>query len=56
MLTLNCFNAMNMDGGGSTTMYVKGEPFNGIVNYPSDNGMADHEGERNVATALGFLV
>ncbi|MBK6976398.1 MAG: phosphodiester glycosidase family protein [Cytophagaceae bacterium] len=28
---------MNFDGGGSTTMYIKGQPENGVVNYPSDN-------------------
>lgn len=53
MVWLGCAEAMNLDGGGSTTMYVRGEPYSGVVNYPSDNGTADHYGERSVATALG---
>lgn len=38
--------ALNMDGGGSTTLYVKGGKENGVVNYPTDNGIRDHDGER----------
>lgn len=37
MKWLGAENAMNFDGGGSTTMWISGEPDNGIVNYPSDN-------------------
>lgn len=47
-----CVDAMNLDGGGSTTMYVKGQPDNGVVNYPSDNKKFDHQGERPVANIL----
>lgn len=47
-----CEDAMNLDGGGSTTMYVKGQPDNGVVNYPSDNKKFDHQGERPVANIL----
>ncbi len=39
-----CIHAINLDGGGSTTMWVKGQ---GIVNTPSDPW-----GERKVANAL----
>ncbi|MEA2076958.1 MAG: phosphodiester glycosidase family protein [Candidatus Marinimicrobia bacterium] len=49
---LGCRDALNFDGGGSTTMYIKGKTPNGVVNYPSDNGKYDHEGERSVANAL----
>ncbi|GAA4728478.1 phosphodiester glycosidase family protein [Flavisolibacter ginsenosidimutans] len=49
---LRCTEAINLDGGGSTTMYIKGQPFNGVVNYPTDNKKWDHEGEREVANAL----
>lgn len=49
---LNCTDAINLDGGGSTTMYVKDQPFNGVVNFPSDNKKFDHEGEREVANAI----
>jgi len=40
--------ALNMDGGGSTTMCVRGygEPSTNVVNYPTDNGTYDHFGER----------
>lgn len=44
--------AMNLDGGGSTAMYVKGQPDRGIVNYPSDNKQFDHQGERPVANII----
>lgn len=49
---LGCVEAINLDGGGSTTMFVKGQPFKGVVNYPTDNKKYDHEGEREVANAL----
>ena len=41
-------DALNLDGGGSTTLWMSGAPDNGVVNYPSDNKMFDHEGERKV--------
>jgi len=50
--TLGARDAMNLDGGGSTTLYVKGQTENGVVNYPSDNKKFDHEGERTVANAI----
>ena len=46
---LNCKDAINFDGGGSTTMYIAGKPENGVVNYPSDNKKFDHAGERSVS-------
>lgn len=49
MKALGCRFAMNMDGGGSTTAWVKGM---GIVNHPSDNKLFDHDGERGVATVF----
>jgi outer membrane protein assembly factor BamB/exopolysaccharide biosynthesis protein/Icc-related predicted phosphoesterase len=49
---LGCSDAMNFDGGGSSAMYISGENENGIVNYPSDNGLFDHHGERRVANAV----
>lgn len=45
-------NALNMDGGGSTTLYVKGM---GIVNHPSDNRQFDKDGERYVVNSLLFI-
>ena len=34
MKSIGCINAMNLDGGGSTVMYVKGR----IVNKPTNKG------------------
>lgn len=48
-------DAINMDGGGSTTLYVEGENGTGIVNHPSDNKKFDREGERHVVNALLFI-
>ncbi|MCX6334844.1 MAG: phosphodiester glycosidase family protein [Bacteroidia bacterium] len=52
MLLLRCKDAVNLDGGGSTTMWINGKPFSGVVNMPSDNKKFDHEGERAVANIL----
>ena len=49
---LGCEDALNMDGGGSTTLYIQGKPYGGIVNYPIDNGRFDHKGERGVSNAI----
>lgn len=48
-------DAINMDGGGSTTLYVEGENGTGIVNHPSDNRKFDREGERHVVNSLLFI-
>lgn len=48
-------NALNLDGGGSTTLYVKDAPENGIVNHPSDNRKFDRQGERYVVNSLLFI-
>ncbi|MEN8249944.1 MAG: phosphodiester glycosidase family protein [Bacteroidota bacterium] len=44
LLTINCIDAINLDGGGSTTMWLKDK---GVVNFPSDKS-----GERKVANAI----
>jgi exopolysaccharide biosynthesis protein len=49
MLSLNCREAVNLDGGGSTALYVDGK---GIVNMPCDNKKFDHEGERKVSNIV----
>jgi hypothetical protein len=46
---LGCVEALNLDGGGSTTMWLAQE---GIVNHPCDDRRFDHAGERKVANAL----
>lgn len=50
--SLGCRDAVNLDGGGSTTMWISGQPFNGVVNMPCDNKLFDHLGERKVANAV----
>jgi exopolysaccharide biosynthesis protein len=52
MISLRCKDAVNLDGGGSTTMWIRGKPFSGVVNMPCDNKLFDHEGERAVSDIL----
>lgn len=52
MRWLGCTSAINLDGGGSTTLWVANGNENGVVNYPSDNKKWDHEGERKVANVV----
>ena len=44
--------ALNMDGGGSSTLCVRGEgdEQTHVVNYPPNNKRPDHAGERKVGT------
>lgn len=49
MQRLGCSYAMNMDGGGSTSMWTASR---GIVNHPSDNRKFDAAGERRVYDAF----
>jgi exopolysaccharide biosynthesis protein len=44
LLDIGCLDAINLDGGGSTTMWIRDK---GIVNYPSDD-----TGERPVANVI----
>ncbi|MEC3881760.1 phosphodiester glycosidase family protein [Parapedobacter sp. 10938] len=49
---LGADDAMNLDGGGSSTLYAKGATENGVVNHPSDNKQFDHFGQRKVANII----
>lgn len=49
---LGADDAMNLDGGGSSTLYAKGATENGVVNHPSDNKRFDHLGQRRVANIV----
>lgn len=49
---LGAVRALNLDGGGSTTMWIDTPSKSGIVNYPSDNLEFDHAGERSISNAL----
>jgi exopolysaccharide biosynthesis protein len=46
---LNGYDALNLDGGGSTTLWM--EEY-GVLNSPSDNRKFDHEGERKVSNII----
>ncbi len=52
MRWLGCSSAINLDGGGSTTLWVDGFPDDGVINYPTDNQLWDHAGERKVANTI----
>ncbi len=54
MRWLGCTEAINLDGGGSSTMYVKNHE-NQVVNHPSDNHTYDHTGQRPVSNAILIL-
>lgn len=47
MLQIGCVDALNLDGGGSTTLWIRGKPPRGIANTVSDPA-----GERAVANGL----
>jgi hypothetical protein len=49
---LRCTDALNLDGGGSTTLWVRDEPEGGIANCPCDDKRFDPAGERAVSNAL----
>ena len=46
---LGMVEAMNLDGGGSSTLWSKAY---GVVSHPCDNRTFDHEGSREVSSTL----
>lgn len=46
---LGLYEAINLDGGGSSTLWVKGS---GVISHPYDNHKWDHEGQRIVPNAV----
>ena len=52
---LGCRDALNLDGGGSTTLFLNINDYQGVLNCPSDNGRFDHDGERGVSNAVLIL-
>jgi hypothetical protein len=52
MRALGCTTAMNLDGGGSSTMWIRGKRPMGVVSHPSDDRRFDVFGERAVGTAV----
>ena len=55
MKWLGCEDAINLDGGGSTTMFVRGLANGGLLSHPSDNNRFDYKGERPVSNAIIIL-
>jgi exopolysaccharide biosynthesis protein len=49
---LKLSDGINLDGGGSSVLWVADQDFNGVVSYPSDNKKWDHEGQRKVANVI----
>ena len=47
--SLGLYEAMNFDGGGSSTLWTKDF---GVMNHPYDNKVFDHKGERKVPNAI----
>lgn len=45
-------DALNLDGGGSTTLWMEQAPDNGVLNCPSDNRKFDHQGERSIPNII----
>jgi len=52
MKWLGCSSSINLDGGGSTTLWLNEFPDGGVINYPTDNKLWDHAGERKVANVI----
>lgn len=52
MLALGCRSAINLDGGGSTTLWAPGFGGSGIANFPCDDKRFDAAGERAVADVV----
>lgn len=56
---LGCEEALNLDGGGSTTMWIKDFPGSGVVNYPSgsknEDGTINHKGLRPLLNGIAIL-
>lgn len=48
--------ALNLDGGGSTTMWLKDskESSTGVINYPTDNKKHDHYGQRKIRSIIAI--
>ena len=52
MQWLGCRDAINLDGGGSTTIWLAGQGENGVVNFPSDGKNWVRTVERPVSNVL----
>lgn len=49
-------HALNLDGGGSTTLWIKNaNTSTGVVNYPTDNKRFDHFGQRKIRNYIAVV-
>ena len=56
MQWLGAEEALNLDGGGSSTLYIRGQRARGVVNHPSDALLGfSHRGERAVGHSILLL-
>jgi len=53
---LGLVDVVNLDGGGSTTFWIKGATPNGVVNYPSGGGLDNPTHSSQRAVSGGFFV
>ena len=49
---LSVTHALNLDGGGSSTLFIRDCSLDGVVNFPSDNRQADSFGARRVGNGI----
>ena len=52
LLNLGAVQGVNLDGGGSTAMWIANQSLTGVVNFPSDGDGITHTGERAVSDLL----
>ncbi|MEC7948735.1 MAG: phosphodiester glycosidase family protein [Myxococcota bacterium] len=52
MVELGAVEAVGLDGGGSSTLVVRGCWVDGVVSHPSDNGLPDWRGARGVSDGV----
>jgi hypothetical protein len=55
ILWLHADEGINLDGGGSTTLWINHFPGNGVVNYPSDNKKMEKSPQYKAGTDLDNL-
>jgi exopolysaccharide biosynthesis protein len=53
MKDMGCKEGINLDGGGSTTLWLKDK---GVINHPTDNKSFDHFGERPVSNIISIKI
>ena len=52
LVNLGAVQGVNLDGGGSTAMWIADQSLTGVVNFPSDGDGITHTGERAVSDLM----